>query len=462
MLHVSTRGAGGALDFAAVTLAGLAPDGGLYVPDALPRLTHGEIARLAGLSYAETAARVLGPLIGDAVPAADLAPLLAETYAAFDHPDTTPLVQLDGRHHLLELFHGPTLAFKDVALQLLGRLFARFLDGETLTILGATSGDTGSAAVHALVGQPTITCVMLHPLGRTSAIQRRQMTTVLAPNVHNIAVEDDFDACQRIVKAILRSPPPGLTLSAVNSINWARLAAQIVYYFHAAVRLGAPTTRVAFSVPTGNFGDVFAGYLASRMGLPIARLIVATNANDILHRALSAGDYSQHAVRPTSSPSMDIQVSSNFERLLFDLMDRDPVRLSAAMSDFEATGRMMLPDDVRARAADLFVSAAVGEADAAAAMRRALGEHGQLVDPHTAIGLAAAWKFAETLPQETPIVTLATAHPAKFPDAVRAATGVTPALPERLAHLLVGEERFRVLPASEAAVRAQLGELVTS
>ena len=459
MRHISTRGRAPTLGFADVTLEGLAADGGLYVPDALPRLAPAQIAGLDGLSYAETARRVLGPLIGDAIPADDLGPLLADTYAVFDHPDTTPLVALGGRHWLLELHHGPTLAFKDVAMQLLGRLFARFLNGRALTILGATSGDTGSAAIAALAPHPAITTVMLHPHGRTSDIQRRQMTTVLAPNIHNIAVEGDFDGCQAIVKAILRAPPPGMRLSAVNSINWARLAAQIVYYFHAAVRLGAPAVRVAFSVPTGNFGDVFAGYLAAQMGLPVERLIVATNANDILHRALSAGDYSRAAVRPTASPSMDIQVSSNFERLLFDLMERDPVRLATAMAGFEASGRLDLPADVRARAAGLFASVAVGEAETAATMRAAHARYGQLLDPHTAIGLAAAWRLADTLPPETPIVTLATAHAAKFPDAVRAATGIAPVLPARLAHLLTGEERYWVLPASEAAVRAHLAAL---
>ncbi len=457
MRYISTRGRAPELDFAQTTLAGLADDGGLYVPQTYPQLTHAEIADLAGLTYAETAARILAPFLGDAVP--DFAPMLADTYAVFDHPDTTPLRHLDGPHHLLELHHGPTLAFKDVALQLLGRLFVRFLDSRPLTILGATSGDTGSAAIAALHAHPSITTVMLHPRGRTSDIQRRQMTTVLSPNIHNIAVEGDFDACQAIVKAILRSPPEGTTLSAVNSINWARLAAQIVYYFHAAVRLGAPTQPVAFAVPTGNFGDVFAGYVAARMGLPIARLIVATNRNDILHRALSAGDYSRAAVMPSTSPSMDIQVSSNFERLLFDLLDRDPERLTSAMSTFDATGRFDIPASARARAAELLASAAVSEAEAAATMRVTYSEHALLIDPHTAVGLAAAHRLAPTLPPHTPIVTLATAHPAKFPDAVRAATGQAPELPARLAHLLAGEERFTTLTANTAAVRMHLTRL---
>ncbi len=459
MRYVSTRGCAPELGFAEATLAGLASDGGLYVPTAYPRLSEAEIAGLAGLSYAETATRVLGPFIGDAVAAAELGPLLAETYATFDVPDVTPLRALGDQHHLLELFHGPTLAFKDVALQLLGRLFARFLGGERLTIVGATSGDTGSAAIAALAHQPTITCVMLHPRGRTSDIQRRQMTTVLSPNIHNLAIEGTFDDCQAIVKQVLGAPPPGRAFSAVNSINWARLAAQVVYYFHAAVRLGAPARRVAFSVPTGNFGDVFAGYVAARMGLPIERLIVATNVNDILHRALSEGDYSRAAVRVTASPSMDIQVSSNFERLLFDLMDRDPARLGEAMAGFEATGRMALPAEARARAAALFTSACVDEAEAAATMRDTYARHGLLIDPHTAVGLAAARRLAPDLPEGTPIVTLATAHPAKFPDAVVAATGARPELPARLAHLLTGEERYTVLPTNEGAVRAYLARM---
>ncbi len=457
MRYVSTRGRAPELGFAQATLAGLADDGGLYVPADYPRLSEAEIAALAGLSYAETAARVLGPFVDDAMPRAELAAMLVETYAVFDHPDVTPLRSLDGQHHLLELFHGPTLAFKDVALQLLGRLFARFLEGRPLTILGATSGDTGSAAIAALAHQPTITTIMLHPRGRTSDIQRRQMTTVLSPNIHNIAVEGDFDDCQRIVKAILGAPPAGLRLSAVNSINWARLAAQIVYYFHAAVRLGAPRTRVAFSVPTGNFGDVFAGYVAARMGLPIERLIVATNANDILHRALSAGDYSRAQVQPTTSPSMDIQVSSNFERLLFDLLDRDPARLAGAMAGFDASGHLDLPAEALASARALFASARVDEAETGATMADTYARHGLLIDPHTAVGLAAARRLQPTLPPGTPIVTLATAHPAKFPDAVRAATGVTPELPARLARLLTGEERYSVMPAGEAVVREFVG-----
>ena len=460
MRHVSTRGAAPELGFAGVTLGGLAEDGGLYVPARYPQLGRADIAALAGLSYAETAARVLAPFIGDAVP--DLGTMLEETYAVFDHAQTTPLRALDGQHHLLELFHGPTLAFKDVAMQLLGRLFVRFLDGRPLAILGATSGDTGSAAIAALHPHPSITTIMLHPRGRTSDIQRRQMTTVLADNVYNIAIEGDFDACQAIVKAVLRAPPPGVTLSAVNSINWARLAAQIVYYFHAAVRLGAPDRAVAFSVPTGNFGDVFAGYVAQRMGLPIARLIVATNANDILHRALSAGDYSRATVHPTQSPSMDIQVSSNFERLLFDLLDRDPDALAAAMTAFDATGRLDLPATTLARAREMFASTAVDEAETAATMRATWQQHGLLVDPHTAVALAAARRLAPALPPATPIVTLATAHPAKFPDAVRAATGQTPALPKRLAHLLNGEERFTVMPADTAAVAERVAELVSA
>lgn len=454
MRYVSTRGGGPALDFAEVTRAGLAADGGLYVPERYPRLSSGEIAGLAGLSYEETAARVIAPFVGDAVP--DLAAMLCDTYASFEHPEVAPLVELGGGHHLLELHHGPTLAFKDIALQLLGRLFARFQRGAPLLIVGATSGDTGSAAIAGVAGQSNIDVVMLHPRGRVSDVQRRQMTTVIAPNIHNIAVEGSFDDAQAIVKAILKAPPPGVPTSAVNSINWARLVAQIVYYFHAAVRLGAPARPVSFSVPTGNFGDVFAGYVAHRMGLPIARLVVATNANDILHRALSTGHYAKAAVRPTSSPSMDIQVSSNFERLLFDLYHRDPVRLAAAMAGFEATGRLALPEDARAEAARLFASAAIDEPEVAETMRRTLAEHGQLIDPHTAVGLAAARRFAQP---GVPMVTLATAHPAKFPDAVAAATGIVPALPARLAHLMAGEERYVVLPATEAAIRAYLARM---
>jgi threonine synthase len=460
MRYVSTRGAAPALDFEAATLAGLAADGGLYVPDAWPALSRETIAGLAGLSYAETAAVVLEPFVGDALAPGELKALCEQAYARFAHPAVVPLKQLDGQHWLLELFHGPTLAFKDVALQLLGLLFERFLAGRTshLTVVGATSGDTGSAAIEALAGRARVDLFMLHPQGRVSEVQRRQMTTATAPNIHNVAIDGSFDDAQALVKRMFghRSFAERFQLSAVNSINWARLAAQVVYYFYAAVRLGAPERPVAFSVPTGNFGDVFAGYVAARMGLPVARLVVATNVNDILHRALSAGDYSVGSVTPTAAPSMDIQVSSNFERLLFDLHERDGVALGTAMAGFEAERRFALHPEMRQNAEQLFASLAVSPDAMTAAMRWAWNETGELIDPHTAIGLAAARTVP--LPQQVPVVTLATAHPAKFPDAVVAATGRHPALPARLADLFDRPERFDTLPATLDAVEAYVAE----
>ena len=340
MDYISTRGSAPTLDFAGVTLAGLASDGGLYLPANWPHFSQDEIAAMRGMPYAQLAATVMHPFVGDSLSLERLRELCDEAYGRFAHAAVTPLVQLDERHWLLELFHGPTLAFKDVALQLLGLLFEEFLARErgTLTIVGATSGDTGSAAIDAVAGRDKVEIFMLHPKGRVSDVQRRQMTTVRAPNVHNIAIDGSFDDAQAMVKRLFADEAMTAKhrLGAVNSINWARLMAQVVYYFYAAVRLGAPERPVAFSVPTGNFGDVFAGYVASKMGLPVAKLVVATNVNDILHRALSAGDYSVGTVQPTAAPSMDIQVSSNFERLLFDLHDRDGARLAQVMQGFEA------------------------------------------------------------------------------------------------------------------------------
>jgi threonine synthase len=461
MHYVSTRGVAPKLGFEQVTLAGLAPDGGLYVPEAWPSLSRGEIAALAGLSYVETAVRVMRPFIGEALSDDELRSLCNLAYGRFAHRGVTPLAQLDERHWLLELFHGPTLAFKDVALQLLGLLFERFLrDRDThLTVIGATSGDTGSAAIDALAGRAKVDIFMLHPQGRVSDVQRRQMTTVKAPNVHNIAIDGNFDDAQALVKAMFADPgfSGRFSLSAVNSINWARLMAQIVYYFYAAVRLGAPERPVAFSVPTGNFGDVFAGYAAAKMGLPIARLIVATNVNDILHRALSEGDYSAGEVTPTATPSMDIQVSSNFERLLFDL---DPAALPGQMAGFATDRAMRLSDKQLQGASALFSSARIDAHEMALAMRWACEGSGQVIDPHTAIGLAAA-RTAD-LPGDVPIVTLATAHPAKFRDAVERATGTRPSLPPRVGSLFERDERYDVLPADMTAIIGYIEERATA
>ena len=456
MEYVSTRGSAPALDFEGATLAGLASDGGLYVPREWPSFSRAEITAMAGLPYAELAARVMEPFIGDSLTPERLRELTAQAYGRFSHTAVTPLVQLDERQWLLELFHGPTLAFKDVALQLLGLLFEEFLSrsGRNLTIVGATSGDTGSAAIDAVAGRDNVTIFMLHPKGRVSDVQRRQMTTVLAPNVYNIAIEGSFDDAQAMVKRMFNDAAmtDRFAIGAVNSINWARLMAQVVYYFASAVQLGAPHREVAFSVPTGNFGDVFAGYVAARMGLPIAQLIVATNVNDILHRALSTGDYSTGTVTPTAAPSMDIQVSSNFERLLFDLGGSDGKALAAQMAGFETSKAMQLTNAQSQGASALFTSARADAADMSGAIRWAWEHCGELIDPHTACGLYAA--RASDLPASVPIVTLATAHPAKFRDPVERATGNRPALPARMGDLFDRAERSVELPGEYDAVAA--------
>jgi len=464
MEYISTRGSAPALDFEGVTLAGLASDGGLYVPREWPRFSQDEIAAMAGLPYAELAARVMAPFVGNSLTPEKLRELTTRAYGRFAHAAVTPLVQLDERQWLLELFHGPTLAFKDVALQLLGLLFEEFLSrrDDHLTIVGATSGDTGSAAIDAVAGRAKIDIFMLHPHGRISDVQRRQMTTVLAPNVHNIAIDGSFDDAQAMVKRMFGDAAitGRFGIAAVNSINWARLMAQVVYYFAAALQLGGPARKVAFSVPTGNFGDVFAGYVAAQMGLPIERLIVATNVNDILHRALSSGDYSASTVTPTAAPSMDIQVSSNFERLLFDAGGRDGGAMAAQMAAFEASKAMQLTNAQREAAAALFTSARADAGDMAQAMRRAWDASGEIIDPHTAIGLHAA-RTVPGLDPAVPVVTLATAHPAKFCDAVERATGQRPGLPSRVGDLFEREERCAHLPGTYEAVSAYITERAT-
>jgi len=463
MDYVSTRGSASALDFRGVTLAGLAGDGGLYVPRAWPTFSQDEIAAMAGLPYAELAARVMQPFIGECIAPSRLLELTQQAYGRFAHKAVTPLKQFDERQWLLELFHGPTLAFKDVALQLLGLLFEEFLKNsdQHLTIVGATSGDTGSAAIDAVAGREKIDIFMLHPKGRVSEVQRRQMTSVIAPNVHNIAIEGSFDDAQAMVKRMFADTAmtDRFRISAVNSINWARLMAQVVYYFAAAVQLGAPRRKVAFSVPTGNFGDVFAGYVAAKMGLPIEKLVVATNVNDILHRALTSGDYSAHGVTPTDAPSMDIQVSSNFERLLFDAGGRDGIALADQMKSFEASKAMQLTNAQRDGAAALFTSARADASETVAAMRWAWQNCGEVIDPHTAIGLHAA--LGTKLPAGVPMVTLATAHPAKFGPAVEKAIGVAPELPARVGDLYDREERYDELDGTYEAVAAYVAERAT-
>ncbi|MFC3213635.1 threonine synthase [Novosphingobium panipatense] len=461
MDYISTRGSAPALDFEGATLAGLASDGGLYVPREWPRFSEQEIASWAGLPYAELAAKVMAPFVEGSLTEERLLELTTQAYGRFAHDAVTPLVQLDSQQWLLELFHGPTLAFKDVALQFLGLLFEEFLgrSDRNLTIVGATSGDTGSAAIDAVAGRAKVDIFMLHPKGRVSDVQRRQMTTVLAPNVHNLALEHaSFDDAQAIVKRMFNDK--GMTdrfaIGAVNSINWARLMAQVVYYFAAGLQLGAPGRKVAFSVPTGNFGDVFAGYVAAQMGLPIERLIVATNVNDILHRALAEGDYSQGTVTPTAAPSMDIQVSSNFERLLFDLGGRDGGALAEQMAGFEATKAMKLTNAQREGASALFSSARADADEMASTIRWAYEHCGELIDPHTACGLFAARSAG--IGAGIPVVTLATAHPAKFPEAVERATGQRPTLPTRVGDLFEREERYASIAGEYGAVAAFVAE----
>ncbi len=459
MRYVSTRGEAPERDFVGVLLAGLAEDGGLYVPAEWPHFSPADLRALRGLPYAELAARVMQPFVADALSFATLRSLCEEAYAGFDHPAVAPLRQLDHGLWMMELFHGPTLAFKDMAMQLLGRLFDHVLGerGERITIVGATSGDTGSAAIEACRDSPHVNIVILHPHGRTTEVQRRQMTTVTAANIANIAVEGSFDDCQDLVKAMFADAPfrAELALSAVNSINWARVAAQIPYYIAAGLALGAPEREVAFSVPTGNFGNVLAAWAARRIGLPVARLAVASNRNDILARFLDANDMSIRAVKPSVSPSMDIQVSSNFERLLFELLNRDAAATARTMLDFRATGRMAVPEAAWTRACTLFHGFRLDDSETEAEIARLHRECGEIVDPHGAIGIAAA----RALPcHGVPTVAMATAHPAKFPDVVERATGIRPPLPPRLADLYEREEHLTVAPNQlevvEAVVRA--------
>ncbi|WP_019012678.1 threonine synthase [Elioraea tepidiphila] len=457
MRYISTRGAAPVLGFADVLLAGLAEDGGLYVPETWPTLSPAEWRALRGLDYPELTARILAPFVGGAIAEATLARLCREAYTGFAHAAVAPLVQLEHRVFALELFHGPTLAFKDFALQLLGRLFDHVLAerGERVTIVGATSGDTGSAAIEACRDRDRLAIVILHPHGRVSEVQRRQMTTVASGNVGNIAVEGSFDDCQDLVKAMFADTPfrHEMRLSAVNSINWARVAAQIAYYAWAALALGAPERRVAFAVPTGNFGNVLAAWAARRMGLPIERLIVGTNRNDILARFLATNDMSLAAVEPSLSPSMDIQVSSNFERLLFDLLGRDGRATAATMRAFREGGRMPVPEFAWREAVALFHPFRLDDEGTLAEIARLHDASGYLADPHSAIGIAAARAH---LPDDAdvPVVAVATAHPAKFPDAVERATGIHPALPAHLADLFDRPERFTVARNDLAAIEA--------
>jgi threonine synthase len=455
VLHVSTRGEAPAIGFTDALLTGLAPDGGLYVPEAWPSLSRDEIRGFAGRRYADVAKAVLGALIGGEIPDSALDAMVEDAYAGFRHRAVCPLVQLDDNLFLLELFHGPTLAFKDVAMQLLGRLMDHALKGRgaRATIVGATSGDTGSAAVEAFRGLDQVDIFILYPHGRVSDVQRRQMTTVDAPNVHAVAVEGSFDDCQNAVKAMFNHVRfrEDLLLSGVNSINWARVAAQAVYYFTAAVALGAPHRAVSFSVPTGNFGDVLAGWVAKRMGLPVGRFMIGTNANDILARALGSGAYELRAVQPTASPSMDIQISSNFERLLFEAYGRDGAAVRRLMGNLRQSRAFLIDAEPLRRIRDEFAAQAVDETSVAAEMAATRQETGYVLDPHSAVGTRAARGLLSERP-DVPVVALATAHPAKFPDAVQRATGMRPELPPHLADLMSRRERFTVVANDQTAL----------
>ena len=454
MHYVSTRGEAPPLGFVDVTLAGLARDGGLYVPESWPRLSPQAIAGFAGRPYAEVAVEVIRPFVGNTISEADLSRMAREAYGTFRHPAVVPLVQLGAGSFLLELFHGPTLAFKDVAMQLLARLMDHALAarGERTTVVVATSGDTGGAAVEAFRGRSRADLFVLFPAGRISDVQRRMMTTAADDNVQAIAIEGTFDDCQAIVKGLFNHHAfrDQVRLSGVNSINWARIVAQAVYYFTAAVALGAPHRKVAFTVPTGNFGDVFAGYVAERMGLPIDRLVVATNVNDILVRTLATGSYELRDVVATSSPSMDIQVSSNFERLLFDAYGRDGSAVRALMASLAQSRSFSISSRALAEIRALFSANRADEQEVSACIRTVLRETGRFVDPHTAVGIAVAEK--ETRDPLIPIIVLGTAHASKFPDAVEAACGVRPALPDWLADLDQRRERVTAMAADQGAI----------
>jgi len=458
MRYVSTRGDAPELGFADVLLAGLANDGGLYVPDHWPKLTP-STAR----TYVERAVEVMAPFVEPDIDEVTLTHLCTEAYGTFRHPAVVPLVQLDHRQWVQELFHGPTLAFKDVALQLVGRMFDHVLAqrGERVTIVGATSGDTGSAAIDAVAGCAHVDIVILYPLGRTSEVQRRQMTTVDQPNAHAVAVEGTFDDCQDLVKAMFNDAPfrERNRLSAVNSINWARVMAQTVYYVTAAETFAEPAT---FCVPTGNFGNVLSGWIAREMGSPIRDFIVASNTNDILTRFVNDGDMSTRGVVPTLSPSMDIQVSSNFERLLFEMNGRDGGMTAEQLGRFRATGRLQVEPDQREQfITGQFRAAAVEDDATLAEIARVHAETGMLLDPHSATGTAAATMLSALDGSDHPVVTLATAHPAKFPDAVERATGIRPPLPLHLANLLERPERTETVANDLAAVESLVERLTT-
>jgi threonine synthase len=447
--YISTRGEAPRLGFTDAMLAGLARDGGLYVPERFPRLRAETIVAYAGMSYAHVAEAVIGPFVGGEIPQADFRAMLDAAYGSFRHEAVTPLAQIGDNLFVLELFHGPTLAFKDVAMQLLGRMMDHALKarGQRATIVGATSGDTGAAAIEAFRGLDQVDVFILYPHGRVSDVQRRQMTTVADSNIHAIALEGTFDDAQAILKGLFNNHSfrDQLGLSGVNSINWARVVAQAVYYFTAAVVLGGPHRRVSFTVPTGNFGDILAGWIAKKMGLPIERLVVATNSNDILARTLATGAYRTAGVHATQSPSMDIQVSSNFERLLFEAHGRDAAAIRRLMAGLTQSGGFAIDAGPLAAIRAEFDAGSCDEDETQAEIRRTFERTGYILDPHTAVGVHVARAEAAKRP-DIPMVALSTAHPAKFPDAVSKATGRKPELPAHLADLFARPERFTVLP----------------
>ncbi len=460
MRYISTRGTAPILSFEEAMLTGLARDGGLYVPESIPQLSRDDIAAMAGQSYEQVAYTVMRPFIGDTFSDDEFRDLIAKAYANFGHDSRAPLKELAPNHFLLELFHGPTLAFKDFAMQLIGQMFQLALGrkGERVTIVGATSGDTGSAAIEAFRGLDNVDVVILYPHGRVSEVQRRQMTTPSESNVHALAMDGDFDDCQARLKDMFNDFEfrDGVKLAGVNSINWGRVLAQVVYYFTSAVSLGAPDRKVSFTVPTGNFGDIFAGYIAKKMGLPIDQLIVATNQNDILHRCLSGHGYHKDTVHPSISPSMDIQVSSNFERALFDAYDRDGGAVAQLMTELGQGGF-----DVSQGAAQVlsehYASGRASEEETSATITNVLANSAELLCPHSAVGVKVANEMRDPA---TPMITLATAHPAKFPDAVEAATGIRPPLPPRMADLYDRPERLTRVPNDLEALKAQIKGLI--
>lgn len=456
MMYVSTRGGCPKVDFKGALLAGLAPDGGLYVPESIPQFSPQKIAGLARLNYSDLALEIMMPFVGESFTRADMKRMIDSAYATFRHAAIAPLTQLSANHFILELFHGPTLAFKDFALQLVGQLLEAAMKdtGKKAVVLGATSGDTGSAAMAGCIGRANLDIVILYPEGRTSDVQRKQMTTLGAKNIHALAVDGTFDDCQDMVKTLFADADFRSTtqLLAVNSINFARVLAQIVYYFYAALRLGSPAAQLNFTVPTGNFGDIYAGYLARQMGLPIGKLIIASNRNDILARCVKTGEYAMAGVNASLSPSMDIEISSNFERLLFDLFARDGAALATAMANFRATKSLKLTPAQHADFTALFAAHAVDDALTLAQIKQTYSESGYLLDPHTAVGVATT----EDLKPSGTTITLATAHPAKFPDAVRQATGITPSLPAHLADLMTRKEVFTPMKRDLEALKAYI------